>query len=375
MILNEEQTKMDSIDLYLVGSPWHAVIASAMIKNNGHRAIVNVEAVNPNTGKSIERVLDNLKVDFITNGDHEKTRYNSIKKIGLTTFFRYQKEEFSYIDAKCSELLLNHQVENIYIFNLNSPISRFIIKKIDHKEKVIKVEDGINDYLSISFLNYPLVQKILKKVLSSLTGYDDIYREASTSKKKLSDDCMLFFPNKSSTFKGCYSLLGYKESILQQLAILGREIEESQKSVLILGQTLFEDGHLSLEEEMSIYYSAIKYYAQLKYNVEIKLHPRSSNEKLESIKKFMMETSYNFKLYSSADILAEAIMIARKYEHVIGMWSNPIIYGKNLLNINTGTLMHEVFEKFPALRSKEIYKIHNELVEIFEDNYIDYRIR
>ena len=365
---------MDSIDLYLVGSPWHAIIAASMIKDNNRRAIVNVEAINPNTRKSIERVLDNLKVEYIINGDHEKTRYNSIKKIGLATFFRYQKEEFSNINAKCSELLLNYQIKNIYIFNLNSPISRFIIKKIDQKEKVIKVEDGINDYLSISFINYPFLQKILKKVLSRLTGYDDIYREASTAKEKLSDDCLLFFPNKSSAFKGCSSLLGYKESIHKQLAILGSGIEESQKSILVLGQTLFEDGHLSLADEMSIYYSSIEYYTRLGYNIEIKLHPRSCNEKVESIKNFIAETAYNFKLYSGADILAEAIMIARKYDYVIGMWSNPIIYGKNLLNITTGTLMYEVFEKFPTLQSKSIYKVHNELVDTFGENYIDYRL-
>ena len=66
------------------------------------------------------------------------------------------------------------ETQNLYISNTNSFLSDIILP-LNISQNYIKLEDGINDYLPFSLVQNPIIKKLLKPIITKITGTQKFY--------------------------------------------------------------------------------------------------------------------------------------------------------------------------------------------------------
>lgn len=343
-------------NIFIVGSPWHAILADTISKEKDifiieYSTIANLTSIK-NTIKDKSKIL--ISVD----GSLFYFSY-AIKK--LFTNSSYIRKNVDFIRNKISKL----KVEKMYVFNLNSQFSAFCLHNIN-KARTIKVEDGVCDYLSFGLKQETKLFREIKLYISKVFGLDKIH----FPKKILEDESLFFFPERApNKYKNKKSLFSLKDSIIQKLDKLDPpKLEITKNDVLIIGQTMYEDKYCSLTDEMHIYLSISKNMKEKGCkNILYKPHPRTCLKKLNLLKKY---ENQGFIQVLRSDFMVEEILAKYNFAYVLGMWSNPIIYSRPIFNV-------ESFSMIPTLlklkKNNFLYEINREMINIFPEFYKDYK--
>ncbi len=345
--------------LFVVGSPWHAVLARAISKKGDSVILEQTSAV---SAEAIIKELDNSGLEVIVSVKWDDF---SLKRVGFKRAFF---NPFCIFNAlrKLRKLIPRMSYENLYVFNVNSPSTRLIMKYAE-VESVIKVEDGVCDYLPFPLLaEHGLLKTILRGFFVRLNRASEFY----LAPKALGyDRSLFFFPEKARKFVNQQSLLSYKKQLLSVLSDDSKDIDldlSNSCAGLIIGQTLCEDGYCDLDDEVDLYKRcAIAIYQSGVPSVLIKLHPRTSAEKLSLILGSMSELKY--VSVSNGSYPVERLLVRGCFKVVVGMWSNPIILARPLFDIESFTIMPLI-----ALASGDplLCKIDDFLKDNFEDDYV-----
>lgn len=343
-------------NIFIIGSPWHAIIAESLSNDEDIYLIefsteANLASIK-NTIKNKDKVLISVdgKIFFFS---------NAIKN--FFTNFKQIKKEFRAIKNK----LLGLKAEKIYVFNLNSQFSINCINLIKNK-KIVKVEDGVCDYLSFSLKQEGKTIRKIKSYISKLFGLDKIHFPNPVKE----DESYFFFPERApKKFANKKNLHLFRDLIIEKLHAQKAQIMEvNNKDVLVIGQTMFEDKYCSLADEMQIYLSIAKKMKSIGCNnIFFKPHPRTSSKKLNILNNY--ENRSFIKLLRS-DFMVEEILAKHNFAYVLGMWSNPVIYSRPLFNVESYSLIPSLLE---LKRNNFLYRIHNEMTNTFPEFYRDFR--
>ncbi|CDF82554.1 hypothetical protein PKB_1189 [Pseudomonas knackmussii B13] len=354
------------MSLFIIGSPWHAALANAIIEREEIKnPSIIVEEI---SSSSLEQILGILKHPTLAIFQHENTRFESIKKLGIFRFIRNMHLEFERIENSC-KYLNQSQTRKVYYFNFYSPITRKIIKSLPKalsKREVIRVEDGICDYFEFNFINHKKPLLLIKNILATLLIKSDLYRRRNSKLENKTSSYYCFFPEKITQrwkSKKLIALLEYATEIRKNFSITEEAIVDDSES-LIIGQTLFEDGIATLEQEVRLYKTASD---TLPGPVKLKAHPRTTRLKRDAIRAAgieILETKFP----------AENLIATRPYHSIVGMWSNTVIYSAPLFHIRSFTMNHHLIEQL-STENSHLKKIHQTLSEKFPEFYIDYRVK
>lgn len=355
------------MNVFVIGSPWHAIVASAFIEENRvDDPVFIVEVLSQQSLEQIEKVLvyPVLSVFY-----HSETRFESIRKKGLLKFIIDMRRELSRIRIECNKLTMGGGNVGLYYFNFYSPITRKIFKSLAVKRclrQVIRIEDGICDYFDFNFATHKKYQLALKGIISSIIGSKELYARENSELFSATTEYYCFQPDKITNKwadKKRHSL-SFCAARIKSFYSSDKEAYYGHGGSLIIGQTLYEDGIISLKQEVDLYSEVAKL---LHEPVIFKPHPRTSREKLEVLSEIGMNVLIT-------DLSAEHLMVNGGYEAIVGMWSNTIIYSDFLFGIKSYTLNYHLLEKIESdLRDSKLIKIHDVLSGKFSQQYRDYR--
>lgn len=340
--------------VFTIASVWHALIAKSICNKKKYKnALFILEPSSRNVYECIKKIIKDEKLIFL--GE---------KKAGL-------KAGVEVLKLRLFPGIKLSNVKKIYYFCPWSPYQR-VYCHLAKSAKIIRVEDGIRDYLDIPFdiRKKSLVNKLIKRLIFIDKFYDDdhslYYKES---------EFLAFFPDKLPVHKGfpncTHSLINYKReliSILKQLPIATDLIYLSaseKKRILFIGQSLSEDGAMTLGEEVEVYMSYMHRVLKNEVVVVFKPHPRTSKEKKEAILECTSRYEGQF-IYIDTPDMVEQLLIAYKFSEVVGMWSIPILYSSFLFDIKAKTLMREASDK---VADAHIKSIHSSLKRTFSNKY------
>lgn len=361
------------MNVFIVGSPWHAVVACALVESKGISAPIFV--VEKISEKSLEQILTVLSGrEIFAVFSHEETRFISIKNIGVLKFISRMQRGFSNISRSAAFLKermdsKGDEVTNIYYFNFYSPITRRFLREFRNAQNVelSRVEDGVCDYFPFNFMNYSLLQRVGKMMLALVLGKYSLYSRSCGWLFNRTSGYYLFFSEKADPKWSSKKLLDLKKIAPEIRRVCLSEIDkercaidEAASSVLMLGQTLYEDGICSLEDELSIYQKAGQ---ALGRKIYFKPHPRSCPEKIKALHE-------NKFFFIDMACSAEALLSAFKFYRVLGLWSNTIIYSRIIFDLPSYSLGYYLSEK---VHSQSLFRIHSFLSNNFTDEYVDFR--
>lgn len=362
-------------NIFIVGSPWHAIVTLAILESKQEDInTIIVESISKSSEKQIKEIFASLKITAVYN--HENTRFNSIKKTGARSFIRSMNSEYDRIKADIVRKYSTQRTTevNVYYFNFYSPITRSIISQIKKTSKstinLSRVEDGVCDYLPFNFIHYSLLSRAMKALLSMLIGKHWLYKRSCNWLKKQTNSYYCFFPSavdESWKSKQLVDLSIHRDFIKRYCAAdagfsLRSLTTSSNPLCLIVGQTLFEDGICSLEDEIEIYAALAK---SSHYTAIFKPHPRSSDEKISAIKREAIPIL-------DSTLPAENIICSSLFDTIIGMWSNTIIYSSHIFEIPSLSMTHALVDG-AGRNNYHLKRIHNVLISKFPEQYIDYR--
>ncbi|MCE9686979.1 alpha-2,8-polysialyltransferase family protein [Shewanella sp. AS16] len=325
---------------YIVGSPWHLIIAAAIHLRAGEKGLFLLEEISDTSLKSMIFICERLKLDYKFIGSISRVRFHHLKLNKIFSFVKRVYHEFESVEEGFSEICALYSPNTVYYFNINSPITRkqlLVSSKL--QLKLVRVEDGICDYFGFPFVHYSISHRVMKRLFSALIGLDVLYRNGSDSFQKRTSEYLLFFPKiRNSNRIKKSNLLVYKKNIvevIQLLASLNKDVLSINlnESSLIIGQTLFEDNLTSLDEEVKVYVKAAKKIGGLVY---YKPHPRTSPEKIKKL-----STIDSFTIIDIA-CPVEELLVMFKFNVVVGMWSNTIFYSEPLFDTKSYSLINNI---------------------------------
>ena len=363
---------MKDISAYVVGSPWHAVVAAAIFKKNSAAGVFLVETLSEPSRAGIIRVAEACGIEWIDLGNLSQLGIRNFSMARPIHSARALKQYTEDIKEKSKDLLNKLIFSRIYYFNLYSPITRIFLEASLYKSvKLIRVEDGVCDYFDFPLVYYPRYQRILKYILISLLGVQRYYSRNCGEVWRRTSDYYLFFPGKIETNKSVKSLFAYRNDILNVLDIVSTTPSDLQKStcneglceIFIVGQSLSEDRILPLSAEVEIYAKIANRYPG---RALIKPHPRSSAEKLA-----MLKSIAGLNIVTTIWPVEIDLRIMRPLR-IVGLWSNPIIYGRTLFGLETYSLAPDLIRS-KCVRKGNALRIHRLLLEKFPRHYVDFR--
>lgn len=357
---------MSKLNIYLASSPWHMTIARAMLLQDDAAGIVLLESGGGTGLLAGRQILADVPY-LVLGGIPEVTLSYAVQNFGIR-YRAYLQRTWSSIADKLR--YYEDASISVYAFNLTSPISRFVIRQIA-PAAVYKVEDGVCDYLSTPLVPFSQVSRLLKRVALFGKVYRDVYfgNESGFAEPRAG---YYFFPEKISKHYPLNSLAPYLDSIRNGLArLMPPEKVTSQglvvqKVALFIGQSLSEDKGIDLQSEIEFYAEACDLFRSQGYEIHFKPHPRSSAEKLRLINERL-----GVQIIESGLCPVESLISDGGYSLVAGMWSIPVIYSRKIFGIQAYTLMHRLFEQHENLKASHLYKIHEELLYVFGDEYLE----
>lgn len=275
--------------------------------------------------------------------------------------------------AKNYKNLIGSNIENLYYFCPWSPYQRVLCHSLSTSTKIYRVEDGIRDYLSIEFnpeIKGGWIHRLVKKTLGISDFYLDDFGDFYQEIKYYS-----FFPALLNTNSyNNQSLLEIKGNLVALIRAMSVNSDSekfikssTRNSCLLIGQSLFEDGSLSIESEVSIYNKYIRQKISENCNIIFKPHPRTDKFKLELLLDANMDYILNGTLFVADNSdMVEQLIVSCKFEEVAGMWSIPILYSSSLFDVDAYSLLSEVVKSDPG---SHLSKIHFALSDVFDDHY------
>tara|TARA_B100002019_G_C21274071_1_gene604138 strand:+ start:5491 stop:6561 length:1071 start_codon:yes stop_codon:yes gene_type:complete len=348
--------KREKPNIFIIGSPWHAVIAEAMSREND---IYIIEYATDSNLDAIKLAITEHSKIFLSIKGALFYFSTASKKLFLNS--SRIKNEARSIKAKVMGLEAN----NLYLFNINSQFSLYCSNLISNN-KTVKIEDGVCDYLTFNLVPENGFSRFVKKFISNVFGMKNIH----FPKKIDVHESYFFYPERApDNHIGKKSLFGYVDLINAKLAELDTpHLGKTNNDVLIIGQTMYEDRYCSLEDEMEFYLLiSQKMLKTGNKKIYFKPHPRTSLKKQLLLESF--EKKKCFTLLKT-ELLVEGILSKHDFSYIFGMWSNPIIYSRPLFNINSFTMIPHLLE---IKNNLFLSKINDEMVRIFSEFYIDYR--
>lgn len=364
------------MNIFIVGSPWHAVVARALIENKEMSdPVFIIEKISATSLEQILNVLSGYDIHAIYS--HEETRFVSIRSKGVIKFVTAMRRSFDEIGV--SAAVLRDKVNtcdantNIYYFNFYSPITRRFLQEFKPASQVnfFRVEDGVCDYFPFNFMNYGLFQRLAKAGLAFAVGKYFLYSRSCAWLFKRTSAYYLFFPEKIELEWGSKQLLSLIEVKDNIRRICSSEcvenelvIDEAGSSVLLLGQTLYEDGICSLEMEVRAYSTLLRCSKGVKY---FKPHPRTCKEKIDYIE------GLGF-IVLHTDLSAEYLMSRYNFRYLVGMWSNSIIYSRKIFSIPSYSLTSVVLDSHEGDGGAALRRIHKVLQDKFVGDYCEFDI-
>lgn len=362
------------MNIFIIGSPWHAIVARSLIERCEGKVIFVVEQVSVASLQQIEVLLEGYPIHAVF--AHDETRFVSIKSKGLISFLNSMHRGFTYIKSEALRLkeYLGADASEVhfYYFNFYSPITRCFLKEFEGQPNVSfkRVEDGVCDYFPFNFMNYKLWQRTAKRGISILLGRYALYSRNCPWLYKSTDEYFLFFPELVGDkwgSKQLNSLLDCKDEIKRICALeqrgVGVPMSDTESKILLLGQTLYEDKVCSLDSELEAYSVVLK---DSPGRVYFKPHPRTSDQKLKKIK------DLGFDIIDTK-LTAECLMSAYNFKAVVGMWSNSIIYSRSIFSLPSYSLAGMMLSSPNESELKFLFKIHGFLKSTFVNDYIEYR--
>jgi hypothetical protein len=232
-----------------------------------------------------------------------------------------------------------------------------LLSTVIKNDKLIKVEDGICDYLGFQFYaKLPIYKEVIRKAYIYLNDADFFYSRSSVLKPS---DCYFFFPEKKP-FDNSINLFDYKDKVLEIIRNFQTEKSCSiSGGILLVAQTLYEDGNCKLDDEVNLYIKVVNYFKSKGENkIVIKLHPRTSKEKTTLLNNKVRKLC-NVNIENS-EVIVERLMIDSQFSVIVGMWSNPIILSRKLFNCNSYSLLPYLVE------NKDKFKVSQQLCKTHE---------
>jgi len=351
-------------NIFIVGSPWHAILTLAILQD--HDAVI-IEYSSKSTLSAVKKCLcGNVKI--LAEIEAKKfylSTYFSLNDFMKIFFLRNEIEKLKIYQQELS-------CKNLNVFAPSSEVSKILADSIDF-DVLNKIEDGICDYMPFALLpSHSCLKKLLRKVLISFLKLPYFY---SNDFKLNFKSHYYFFPHLISSRNTSFSLLDQKEELINTLLKMGSDINvlpnyTFNKDCLLIGQTLFEDRSCSLDYELEIYREVSKSFLKSKNsNVYFKPHPRSCSAKMERLKKYALENPKFILL--EGDFAVEILMVKYKFKSIVGFWSNPIILARTLFDCESYTMIHQLLSSHSL---PHLEKIHTVLSELFPSDYIDYRV-
>ncbi|MFT6664049.1 MAG: hypothetical protein ACJA05_000895 [Porticoccus sp.] len=362
------------MNIFIVGSPWHAIVAKALIKKEVvEKPLFIVEEISDSSYAQIMNVLKASNVHAVFS--HDRTRFSTIKKKGLFGFLTSMRDEFAGVSRSARSvrgaLYATDKVANVYYFNFYSPLTRAFLNELRGSSLVnmYRVEDGVCDYFPFNFMHHGSLEKRAKNILALVCGKSHLYRRSCSWLFEETAKYYLFFPEKVDpqwSAKELFSLLEAKDEI--KLICASSENDDALcilnpgTSALMIGQTLYEDGICSLEDEISVYLDASRFLGK----VYFKPHPRSCREKIDRL------TASGLSIVST-QLTAEALICKWRFGCVVGMWSNTIIYSRGVFELESYSMLYDLLDKSGGSADPHIAGIHHILIEKFRNCYVDFR--
>ncbi|MEI8705629.1 polysialyltransferase family glycosyltransferase [Pseudoalteromonas sp. B62] len=343
--------------VFSVASVWHALVAKSISEAEGYKNAIYI--LEPASQSVYERV--SLIVG------EQNLFYLGEKKSGL-------KSGIEVLKLKLNPPINPLEIEQLYYFCPWSPYQR-VFCHFSKNATIIRVEDGIRDYLDIPFDLHD--KSLLNRSVKTLLGLSSFY-EPDSSKYFLNDNALFFFPELlSEDFIKINSLQRYSRALVGVLMGMGLTVEASkyldglnknEKTLLFIGQSLCEDKSLSIEDECEIYGSYINQKLLSGNNVVFKPHPRTSKDKKKLLLEKIILSDKGKFLYIETNDMVEQLLVNYKFNEVVGLWSIPVLYSSFLFGVKAKSLM--------ALASNyasdaHISKIHTSLLNKFSIDYYD----
>jgi Alpha-2,8-polysialyltransferase (POLYST) len=346
------------MNFYIVGSPWHLLVACSIDNIDGNGVFV-LEEVSESSIRTMVSICNKLKLDYYKIGSIRKTRFSSARLFSFVSFVHDLKEEIHRVKVKFIQLLGEYRPKTIFYFNFYSPITRVQLAESGDVD-LVRVEDGVCDYFDFPFVHYSIAKREVKNILCRVIFVHGFFSRKSSCLERRTSEYKLFFPDKKKKWSGKKTSLMYIKDNLKEiiscLNLLRFSYDINNGSVLIIGQTLYEDNILSLSEEIDLYKRVLDKYN----NIVFKPHPRSSEKKIRELKNI----GKGFQVIDEACVVEE-LMVLYGFRSIVGMWSNPIIYGPSLFGIRTYSLLNDIDSN-----DVHVLRIKSALINLFPDLFL-----
>lgn len=255
--------------------------------------------------------------------------------------------------------LITNKVKIIFLSNLSSFEERLIYVVAKKMNIIVNFyEEGFNLYTNNYKYTYSSLRDLynfyLKRLLKKLI-YKSLYgKKFALIEGKLyeyqSDKLYVLFP-KLYTAKNYNEIIKYTLNIPIKKDLLNA-IKLLEGKNLYLSRPYFEDGILSLNEEIGLYKKITNDFDQL----IVKFHPRESEMKKEILKsKFnLIEIGNNLR-----NIPAEKITLNSKLSNLIGTYSNTLLYTQKYSDIPVKSYIHLISDLHFEIRSNKKFMLEN----------------
>lgn len=359
-----------------MATPWHAILASAIFESKKcDNYLFLLEESKGRAKETTQLVLNSRGIESQNIGSLHKLEFREVLIRSRFLVKKELKKEKERLKRKIVPLIEKNKNINLYLFNPSSPVQRLVMEILG-QAKITKVEDGLNDYIISGCQYIPWPKRMLKSLLIKLFQVKNIYG-SNIPEKYGRISSLSLFPAK-------FRWKGPKHDLLQIVnKNLGKIMEGlknsdsvlvNEKVGLVIGQSLYEDNTLSLDREISFYLKIANKMKEKCNHIIIKLHPRSSEEKIKRIKQeIKKEGNENISLVPPEKLPIEVAIYSGRYELIVGMWSNPVIYSKTLFGVHCYTGMYLLFEMYPELKNSHLFSIHKEIKQLFGEFYKDFR--
>lgn len=362
------------MNIYLIGSPWHAVIAVAHSRLLGiSDDSYLIEYFSDATVRSIQTVLEGAC------GQPRLLGSINWRDVSLEELHR-KHGAWGMIPAlrrgvrQTTQRARAFAPAAVHFFNVNSPVLRAFARGLNTSVPLVKLEDGVVDYLPFKYTGRrsPLIEGA-KAALSGMLGVRDIFvRNYRPFVSRVRQQYSVF-PDVvevvgKAEVRDASEMADTVRSILACACDRYRVGGIEEGAALVIGQTLYEDRSMALEAECEVYARVALQLAAQCGQVYLKPHPRTSREKRERLRELFSGLPAVHLL--EVDLPVEALMVGRGFSVTVGLWSNPVIYGRRLLGINAYSLMHELQRQ--GAMTPLLLRIHRTLTDKFPRDYLDF---
>lgn len=358
-----------AIDVYIVGSAWNALVAKSIADNRLNESVFLVEGGGENALTVAMSVFNNTDKYFRYGNIQDVMFRHVLNRRGFRGLLGIRRT-LAVLLSDTKNRISGYKVDTIFIFNASSPLTRYFVANIYHKE-VCKVEDGINDYLADELDPKTSLKNLFKMSVGALIGVAKYYSKSNCWMKIRRS--YYFFPDKIKHKNGVTSLAYIKSDLLKQIANSMPSFQPVEPStVLFLGQSLSEDGSLSMDQEIEFHIMFFSTILRDGNKVVFKPHPRSSETKLKRLKDWVSANANGEILILTENVPAESLILSGGFASIVGFWSLPLIYSVMLFRVSSYTLLYRLFEMYPEARRTRLFYIHSRLAEIFPAEYKGY---